>query len=73
MSTLENFVLDCGETAEPFITTPINLLQTLGSSEGNASLEVGMSQEEIWVSWQGRVGDACRFLVSTLPGPEQAR
>lgn len=70
-STLENLVLNRGGTAEPFITLSMNVLQTLGSSEGKASSEVGMSQEEIWGCWQGGVGDACRVLVSTLPGPEQ--
>lgn len=37
-STLENLVLDCGGTAEHFITLLINMLQTLVSSEENARL-----------------------------------
>lgn len=64
-SALENLVLDRGGTAEPFITLLIDVLQTLGSSEGNASLEGAMSQEEIRVGWQGSGGDAHKVLVST--------
>lgn len=37
-STLESLVLDCGGTAEHFITLSINLLQTLVSSEEKARL-----------------------------------
>lgn len=49
-STLESLVLDCGGTAEHFITLSINLLQTLVSSEEKARL--GAAQR--WACYRKR-------------------